>query len=105
IVKHRDPMVPKVYWRLDFEPKPYHHAVQGAQCLVVLCSRCDDFPINEASPRACRTRRWSAVPLPTRHRRLISGNDFVGRAILANRTIIDPHHAVAKAPTLVELVR
>src|SRR6266581_4174557 len=80
------------------------HRFQGGQYLRILLRRVCDFPPDKASFAACSTRRWPTIPISAGHRGFISRNYFVRRAVLPDATRVDPHHTMAQAANLIELM-
>src|SRR6266481_4264603 len=88
----------------DFDHEFHSERPQRAKNVGLLSAWVNNLPTKEAPFDSGRMFLSSAVVVTPRHRRLVRRNHLVRRPVLPNRAIIDPHHAMAQSPNLVELV-
>src|ERR1700687_5705016 len=94
----------------DIDRKLERDRVERLESMWLFSARPGNLPSNEArfvfstAFRLIPFPRLRGLAVPARHRGFVPGDDFVGRPVLANGAIIDPHHAMAQAADLIELV-
>src|SRR5882762_507361 len=70
--------------RIHLQDELDRDRAEGIQDVTLVLLGACDFPPDKTSFAASPARRWPAVPVPARHRRLVRRNDFVRRPVLAN---------------------